>query len=358
MKLDPLKNVWRKLVVKWPVVSERVRKRVVHIVNTHFQGDYEKAGIALTVSIGVLLAVLILFMNKGSSGGEGHGHGGEEHGEEHGEETRAVELSEDAVKAAKIETEEASKQVIKPLVKMRGRITVNRDRAVSISPRYSGTVLRINKNLGDEVQKSETLAVLESVTSRASFDVRSGLTGTVVERHLVPGGYVSDKESIFSVVDLSSVWAELNAADTDFPALKAGQKIRVTDSETGFTAETTVMYVSPKVYEDTQSVVVRAVLANEERKWHPGSFIEAEVFSEEKPETIAVKVNAVQTLENKSVIFVKKEDSFEARQVALGNSDERLVEITKGIEEGEVYVSENSFVVKAELLKSTAEHEH
>jgi cobalt-zinc-cadmium efflux system membrane fusion protein len=71
----------------------------------------------------------------------------------------------------------------------------------------------------------------------------------------------------------------------------------------------------------------------------------------------AIKANALQTMENKTVVFVREGNKLEARPVEVGEQDRDYVEITKGLSVGEVYAADNSFVVKAEIGKSEAEHE-
>ena len=72
----------------------------------------------------------------------------------------------------------------------------------------------------------------------------------------------------------------------------------------------------------------------------------------------AVGNGALQELEGKTVVFVAEGDAFETREVRVGVRDTERSEIISGIQAGERYVAENSFVIKAELGKSEAEHEH
>ncbi len=336
----------------------KFKNKAQNIVTTRFGGNYENFYITVVGSFGLLCAILILVFagNSAPSGGHG-GHGGEEHGE-HEDEGRSVELSDDAIESSGIKLNVVKKLAIHRVVKLRGQISVNRDRYTEISSRYSGTVQSVTKNLGDVVVKGDVLARVESVAARASFDVRSGISGVIVGRQAIRGLFVSDKAPMFTVVDLSTVWAELNASDTDFQSLKVGQKIKILDAETGKSTETVVSYVSPNVYEDTQSIVIRAVIDNKDQNWRPGSFIEAEINVEDKDVALAIEVNAVQTVDDKPVIFVKDGEFFEVRDVVLGTSDRKYVELLSGAADGETYIGSNSFIAKAQLLKSSAEHEH
>ena len=73
---------------------------------------------------------------------------------------------------------------------------------------------------------------------------------------------------------------------------------------------------------------------------------------------VAVRRSAIQTLENRTMVFVREDsDKIEARPVELGDSDPEFVEIRAGLSAGEHYVAENSFVVKAEMGKGEADHD-
>ena len=71
-----------------------------------------------------------------------------------------------------------------------------------------------------------------------------------------------------------------------------------------------------------------------------------------------MRTSAIQTLENRTIVFVREDgDKIEARPVELGESDRHYVEIKAGLSAGERYVAENSFVVKAEMGKGDADHD-
>ena len=74
-------------------------------------------------------------------------------------------------------------------------------------------------------------------------------------------------------------------------------------------------------------------------------------------EPLAIERSAVQVLAGKSVVFVEEGDTFVPRSVTLGRPGETTVEVVSGLTAGTRYVAANSFLVKAELAKSEAEHE-
>jgi cobalt-zinc-cadmium efflux system membrane fusion protein len=86
--------------------------------------------------------------------------------------------------------------------------------------------------------------------------------------------------------------------------------------------------------------------------------VKADIEIGRKPVELAVKVNAIQVFENNKVIFEQQENNFTTRTLSLGERDDQWVEVISGIALGTKYVSENSFLIKADLLKSGAGHDH
>jgi cobalt-zinc-cadmium efflux system membrane fusion protein len=87
-------------------------------------------------------------------------------------------------------------------------------------------------------------------------------------------------------------------------------------------------------------------------------FVTARLMLSDKSAPIVVKSTAVQSFENRNVVFVRNGLKFEVREVELGARDREHVEVQFGLEEGDLYVGRNSFIVKAEIAKGTAAHEH
>lgn len=290
------------------------------------------------------------------SGGHG-GHGG--HGEEgeHGE--NAVELSETAIELGGIVAQKAISQPVISSIKINGRIIPNQDKFAHINPRFPGVVRAVHVNLGDVVKKGQTLAAIEANGSLSRYAVKTKMAGVVVKKDVVQGEFVTDSKVIFSVANLDSVWIDLSVPETDFSKIAADQKVIIQSWESKKTVESTISYVSPIIYKDSQTVLARTVIQNKDHLWRPGLFVTAKVIVDDSSVDVAVNRDAIQTLENKKVVFVQKdEEHFEARPVKLGRVGSKFVEVLKGLAPGESFVSENSYILKADLLKSQAEHVH
>lgn len=190
------------------------------------------------------------------------------------------------------------------------------------------------------------------------YEIRAPIDGVVIEKHVAAGEAVKEDATIFTIADLSSVWAEMNVYPKDLNLVKLGQKVTVRASTLNAQAEGRVSYVGSLVGEQTRSAKARVVLPNPERTWRPGLFVTVELVQQETQVPVAVPVGAIQAYRDWKVVFGRFGDVFEARPVELGRSDGIQVEVVKGLEPGTRYAASNTFVLKADLGKAGASHDH
>jgi cobalt-zinc-cadmium efflux system membrane fusion protein len=228
---------------------------------------------------------------------------------------------------------------------------------VQVTPRFPGVVRELRKRVGDSVTAGEVLARIESNQSLTSYDVKAPIAGTIIERTAALGEHVSEQKPTFVVADLSTVWADFAVPRRDLKRVKAGDSVIIDAEDGGEPLQAKLSYVSPVGTSETQSALARAVVANDGRL-RPGLFITGRVVMAEKAVPIAIKLSALQTVDNRTVVFVRTGDKFEPRELELGQRDAERAEVIFGLTEGERYASKNSFVVKAEIAKGSASHEH
>jgi cobalt-zinc-cadmium efflux system membrane fusion protein len=109
---------------------------------------------------------------------------------------------------------------------------------------------------------------------------------------------------------------------------------------------------------ESQSAVARVVLPNPDGAWRPGLFAQGEIQIGEHAARVAVPAAALQTFRDGTVVFRNEGEVYEVQPVETGRRDGELVEITSGLEPGMRYVTGNSFLIKADILKSGASHDH
>lgn len=190
------------------------------------------------------------------------------------------------------------------------------------------------------------------------YELRSPIAGEVIEKHLALGEFVQADSDAFVVADLSSVWVDVAVYATDLGLVRIGQRATIRSQATGREASGTVSYVGPVIGEESRSARARIELPNPDGVWRPGLFVSVQLVEAEVTVPVAVRADAVQTLRDAPVVFVRYGDEFEARPVELGRRGDGQVEVTKGLAPGERYASTNSFVLKADVGKTGASHDH
>jgi membrane fusion protein, heavy metal efflux system len=197
------------------------------------------------------------------------------------------------------------------------------------------------------------------------YSLVAPLDGTIIEKHIAIGEVLKDDTQAFVIADLSSVWVNVTVYAKDLPRIQMGQAAEVRAEGIEKPALGTITYLGSVVGEQNRSAVARVVLKEPGAAWRPGLFVTAEIIVAEGDAPVAITEEAVQKVEGKDVVFVQEGDVFEMRPVKLGRHGAapegqsfHLVEVTAGVAAGELYVAKNSFILKAELGKSEASHEH
>lgn len=309
----------------------------------------------------ILLLIALPFVLTSCSGGEdprdaaAQSTNAAEHADEGHDDARIV-LSDAQIDKSGIVLEQAGPSQIRETLSLYGVIAPNAEHVREVAARFPGAIRSVAKKVGDPVREGETLATVEANESLQTYAVIAPLSGVISARHANPGEQTGDK-TLFTVADLSTVWVELSLFPRDVPKVRVGQRVRVQSEETGLEAEGSVVYVAPFGQSVNQTLTARVLLDNPERRWAPGLYVTAEVTLADTNVPLALRNEAVQTLDGRSVVFVRRGDGFEPREVVLGRSDGEYSEVTTGVAVGDTYAAANSFILKAELGKGEAAHE-
>lgn len=269
-----------------------------------------------------------------------------------------VKIMPELLKAAEIKLSIAQKQTIKTRLKVYGKIVPNRDTLAPIYARYSGIIKSMTKNLGQEVKKDDTLAVIESNESLQEYTIKAPIAGTVVQKYATNGELAQDTKPIYEIANLANVWADFTLYRKDAPLVKPGMQVIVSGDDGNSSAVTTLTYISPLGIEDSQTTLARAILPNENRSWLPGMYVNGAIIIKEKKVPVAVALSAIQQMNGQDVVFVQQGNYFEATPITLGEQDDQWAEVLSGLDAGQHYVSQNSYFLKAEIGKEGASHDH
>lgn len=267
-----------------------------------------------------------------------------------------VQIAADMAAANGLATAPAGAGSLHETLALYGQIRPDAERQRAVTARFPGLVRSVAVQVGDTVRAGQTLATVESNESLQVYAVTAPLAGTVTRRATNPGE-AAGSEPLFEIADFSRVWAELSVFPRDRARLKLGQAVTVKASDGATQAAGEIAHVAP-VGTAGQALTARVLLDNRENQWTPGQFVDGRVTVGQSAAPLVVPLAALQTFRDWDVVFAADGDTYQALPVQLGRRDAERVEVLSGLEAGARIVTANSYLVKADIEKSGASHDH
>lgn len=267
-----------------------------------------------------------------------------------------VEMEPAVAAAAGLFTATAGPGAIADQLLLYGRIAPDAERMRQVHARFPGPVRSVTVRTGDRVQAGQVLATVESNESLQTYSVAAPIGGLITARHVNPGENAGEAP-LFEIADFSSVWAEASVFQRDRSRLSVGQVVEVRAAEGDLHGTGSIRLLAPAAA-GSSSVIARVVLDNTHGRWTPGQFIEAQVAVAKHAVPLVVPLGALQRFRDWDVVFVNEGSSYQALPVTLGRRDGTQVEVLEGLKPGARIVTGNSYLVKADIEKSGASHDH
>ena len=265
-----------------------------------------------------------------------------------------VELPAALAQASGLTTAIAGEGLLQERIKLYGTIVADPLRVSHIQARYPGLIRSVKPSIGMRVKAGEQLATVESNESLREYPLLSPIEGTVVERHANAGEFTADRV-LFSILDERVLELHLQAFPTDAAKIKNGQAVVI--NADGQTANTKIEYITPR-HGETPTLEVHAPVDNSAGNWVPNQAVEGWVSIAETPVPLRIENHALQSFRDWQLVFIKVGDTYEIRPLELGRSDGVYSEVLSGLNPGDEYVVDNAYVLKADLEKSGASHDH
>ena len=191
--------------------------------------------------------------------------------------------------------------------------------------------------------------------NNADAFLRAPLAGMVVRRAVTLGETVTAGDAnakiLFSIVDDSVVWADIIVYKQDISRVRVGAPVALKSDAGDIIAQSEVAFVLPVIDEVSRTATARVVVDNSEGTLTPGQFVIADLSVGTSTKVLRVPQSAVQLVEDKSAVFVPVDGGFAPRPVMVGTTAGGYVEIKAGLEEGDQFVADGAFTLKAQLEK-------
>jgi cobalt-zinc-cadmium efflux system membrane fusion protein len=267
-----------------------------------------------------------------------------------------TEIPSELAREAGIETGVAGPAVITETLTLTGRVQTDPARLAQVRARFAGVVQGIEAQLGEQVDKHAVLARIQSNESLQTYTVKAPIKGTVLRRDVQVGMATGD-DSLFVIADLSQLWVELDIFARDIGQVKPGQKVTI-ETLDGDSFPGQIDWIAPLAAHASQSVQARVIVENPDGKLRPGQFVRGRVVVAEHEVALAVRQSAIQRFRDFQVVFALFGETYEVRMLEPGRKNNEWVEVLGGLEPGTEYVTGNSYLIKADIEKSGASHDH
>lgn len=256
-----------------------------------------------------------------------------------------------------VKTKVAGPMMLQEELTLSGTIQADPTRISRVRARYPGVVREIAVQLSSVVAKGAVLAQVQSNESLQNYAVTAPVGGTVVE-HRAQIGEATGEEPLFTIIDVSKVWVELDVFQSQLARIEEGQPVKLFDLDGEQIASGSIGRVAPLAAHGSQSVRARVVIDNASGKLRPGQFVTGRVSVAETQVPLAVERAAMQRFRDFDVVFERVGDQYEVRMLETGRADATHVEVVGGLKPGAHYVADNSYLIKADIEKSGASHDH
>ncbi|MDC7677199.1 efflux RND transporter periplasmic adaptor subunit [Asticcacaulis machinosus] len=267
-------------------------------------------------------------------------------------------ISAEAAQAGGVVTDVAGPVAIDERVDISGRVELTPEGKSEVRAWYPGRVMSITGRIGETVRKGQVLARVESSESLQTYPIPAPMSGILIEKNANVGD-ITGERPLLVIADPTKLHAEFFIYPRDAEKVRVGQavEVRSLSGETRLHAE--VEAILPSADMTTQTLLAHVHLpASASQTLRPGMGIEGAFSVNSVNVPLAVKTKALQRFRDFTVVFVKVENTYEVRMLTLGRQTPEWTEVLGGLEPGSTYVTDGAFLIRADIEKSGASHDH
>ncbi|ESQ87983.1 hypothetical protein ABAC460_17480 [Asticcacaulis sp. AC460] len=267
-------------------------------------------------------------------------------------------IAPEAAVTAGVQAEAAGPAVLAERIDMSGRVEITPEGKSEVRAWYPGRIMSMTGELGQTVKKGQVLARVESSESLQTYSIPSPISGVIMEKNASVGGVAYDSP-LYVIANPNALHAEFFVFPRDAERIKVGQdvEVRTLSGETKLMAK--VESLLPSTDPTTQTVMAHVRLpAGAAANFRAGLGVEGSFLVGAQDVPLAVRTNAIQRFRDFQVVFAKVGNTYEVRMLKLGRQTPEWTEVLEGLDPGEVYVTQGAFLIRADIEKSGASHDH
>ena len=226
-----------------------------------------------------------------------------------------------------------------------------------IRGQFPGRIVSVSKNVGDYVRRGELLARIESSESLQTYPVYSTASGVIAERNGNPGDVTFDR-ALYVITDPAQTTVVFNIFPKDLGAIQPGQSVSIEALDGTVIAQTRLGDYLPEGNAEAGTALMRAAVPNRGGRLRTGMALRGKVIINAVQVPLAVRTEALQSFRDFTVVFANYGEEYEVRMLRLGRRTPEWTEVVSGIAPGTPYAAKGSFLIRADIEKSGASHDH
>ncbi len=266
-------------------------------------------------------------------------------------------ITAEAAKAGGIEIMTAGPATIGETRELFGTVALDPSARSEIRGQFPGRVVSVTKAVGDFVQRGQLLARIESSESLQVYPVYATVSGVVAERNANPGDVTGDR-ALYVITDPARTSVVFNIFPKDLAVIQPGMRVEIEAMDGTPVAASQLGGYLPEGNAEAGTALVRASVPNRAGRLRAGMALRGKVVVNAVTVPLAVRTEAIQPFRDFKVVFANFGQDYEVRMLELGRSSPEWTEVLSGIKPGTPYAAKGSFLIRADIEKSGASHDH
>ena len=265
-------------------------------------------------------------------------------------------IGDGVAEAMGIATETAGSATLHQTIRVYGKLVYPPSAKRQIQARFDGVVKQMHVGLGESVSKGQVLITVESNESLKTYQIQAPMAGVVSEQFASVGEQTAGR-TLLEVSNSDALLAELAVYPADSNKIKTNAPATLSINGVDAPLSSTVSG-SRTALRDDQARLFLADINNADGLLSAGLFVSGDIEVDTFEVPLAVKRSGLQSFRDFTVVYAKVGEEYEVRMLELGREAGPWVEVLGGLEPGTEYVTENSYIIKADIEKSGASHDH
>ena len=264
-------------------------------------------------------------------------------------------IGDGVAKAMGIATETAGSATLHQTIRVYGKLVYPPSAKRRIQARFDGVIKQMHVSLGDSVSKGQVLITVESNESLKTYPIQAPMAGVVSEQFASAGEQTAGR-TLLEMTNTDTLLAELAIYPADRSKVNVGAPVTLSINGVDAPLSSTVNGSRAALRSDQARLFLAEI--NNNGLLSAGLFVSGDIEVDTVDVPLAVKRSGLQSFHDFTVVYAKVGEEYEVRMLELGREAGPWVEVLGGLEPGTEYVTENSYIIKADIEKSGASHDH